>query len=687
MKKFVKKYPEWIYPLLPVILAVLLYANTIPNKYCLDDYCVIVNNTYVQSGLQGIPKLLSTNFFNGFNGFNDGLYRPAPMVTYAVEYTLFDLNPHVSHAVNLMLFALAGFVLYLLMKRICSDMHPLLPLSIALLYIAHPVHTEVVGNIKGRDDLLAFLFGILAMYYFLRYISKQSVPVLSSGIGFYLLSLLSKESSLMFLFVIPLMIFLFTKASRKNQLMFGTVLAVITLGWLLLRYAIVNSMPTPVDKGIFSSLNNSILATDDITSRLATGFYLQFLYILKMVVPFPLSHDYSYNQIPPVGILSFQFIISLLVLAAVCVVLFISFRRNKLIFYGILFYFFTIATVSNIVIYIGATFAERFLFTPSLGFSIVTGALLAMLLKSMKPQEPLPHVLASNKGYSVILIFVLVIYSGVTVSRNRDWLDNLTLYSKDVTHSPKSARAHYNYGSELMARSGEEKNENKKNGMLKVASVELNQAVAIFPSYLDAFNNLGNVYAALNNRDSATFFYARSIRIDSSYMKGYFNLGINYYSMGRFADAIPLLEKYAFFRPETPQIYYYIGNALGSIGKFDEAIISLEKNLALHGEDPSTLLLLGKAYGFKGQLARSLEIFNRALTVDRNNADVLFNIGLTYSYLGEPVKSIEFYQKAVQLNPGLIPAYTELARAYDRIGKVTDANLIRSRVIQLQKNQ
>lgn len=255
------------------------------------------------------------------------------MVTFALEFYMAGLNPHISHLVNLLLFALAGFVLFRFLRKLFGNTNPIFPLAITLLYIAIPVHTEVVGNIKGRDDLLAFLFGILAMYYFLRYTSEQSGGLLFAGSGFYILSLLSKESSLMFLFVIPLMIFLFTKASRKNQLMLGVILAIITAGWLLFRYTIIHSMPNPVDKGVFSTLNNSIVSTDDIFSRLATGIYLQLLYLFKLVIPFPLSHDYSYNQIPPIRILSVQFLLSVIILTAVGVALFRSYRRNNLIFF------------------------------------------------------------------------------------------------------------------------------------------------------------------------------------------------------------------------------------------------------------------------------------------------------------------------------------------------------------------
>jgi len=138
------------FALIPVILAIILYCNTIPNEYCLDDYCVVVDNTYVHAGLHDIPKILTTNFFNGLHNFNDGLYRPLPILTYAIEYSVIGLNPHVRHFINMLLYALAGLFIFLLAKRLLPGNSVLLPLSVACLYIAHPVHTEVVANISSK---------------------------------------------------------------------------------------------------------------------------------------------------------------------------------------------------------------------------------------------------------------------------------------------------------------------------------------------------------------------------------------------------------------------------------------------------------------------------------------------------------------------------------------------------------
>ena len=293
---------------IPAILAVILYLNTIPNEYCLDDYCVVVENTYVHAGLQDIPTIFTTNFFNGLHNFNDGLYRPLPILTYAIEYSVVGLNAHVRHFINMLLYAIAGIFVFLLCRRLLPGYSVVLPLSIACLFIAHPVHTEVVANIKGRDDLLAFLFSIMSSYYILEYTRLNRMRLLVYGLGSYVMALLSKESSVTFVVIIPVMIFFFTKSPRSNFPKIILSLVVITAAWFAWRTHVIHSMSTPVDKGIFSAFNNSVLSAGNIFSRLATGLYLQVLYILKLILPVTLSHDYSFNQIPAVPAISLKII-------------------------------------------------------------------------------------------------------------------------------------------------------------------------------------------------------------------------------------------------------------------------------------------------------------------------------------------------------------------------------------------
>jgi protein O-mannosyl-transferase len=606
---------------LPAILAICLYINTIPNKYCLDDTLVVCNNRYVHEGLQGIPKILTTNFFNGFNNYNDGLYRPLPVLTYAIEYSLWGMNPGFSHLINILLYALTGYFLFLLLKRVLPKSSVLLALSISLLFIAHPVHTEVVSNIKGRDDLLAFLFSVLASYYLLLYFDNCKPYFLLISMLVYSLSLLSKESAVMFLFILPVMTLFFRKISLKSLLPIVSSLLTITVIWILWRSYIIHSMSQPVYKGIHTALNNSILSTHDTLARIATSMYFQLLYILKLVNPIFLTHDYSYNQLPVIPAFSVKAIVSFVLVAGLMVYAMLNLKKRRTISFGILFYFITISIVANIFLYIGATFAERFLFTPSLGFSIVTGVLLYKMVKN-KQNDKLPiTVFSKNIPYTIILLCILLFYSVKTISRNFDWKDNMTLYTADISQSSNSARMHFDYGSGMYAQAIRERSEEKRTALFLHSLAELKEALGIYPDYPDALINTGNVYGSLKQPDSAINCYRRILNIDSTHLEACYNLGYTCYSVSKFSESIIYLKKFLTSYPDNENACFMIGSSYCNLNNFKEAIWFLERCVSLDKRNTDAMVLLGISYEMELQYEKALRVYYELISLYQINGD------------------------------------------------------------------
>jgi hypothetical protein len=75
------------------------------------------------------------------------------------------------HIVNVLFYTLLKVLLFLLLKELWKNRYPYLPLIIILLFAAHPIHVEVVANLKGSADLFdmphataAFLF----LFYFVK---------------------------------------------------------------------------------------------------------------------------------------------------------------------------------------------------------------------------------------------------------------------------------------------------------------------------------------------------------------------------------------------------------------------------------------------------------------------------------------------------------------------------------------
>lgn len=184
-----KKYSS----LILCALAFLLYANTIPNNYNMDDELVTRKHKLTSKGLQAIPEIFTRPYYSDNMGYAYG-YRPLVHVSYAVEHHFFGENVKVSHFFNVLLYSLCVLIFFRLIKIWTSEKELSMAIIATLLFAIHPVHTEVVASLKNRDEILALLFGLLSGLAFFRNVQKQSyLHLLLSGI-YFSLALLSKKS-------------------------------------------------------------------------------------------------------------------------------------------------------------------------------------------------------------------------------------------------------------------------------------------------------------------------------------------------------------------------------------------------------------------------------------------------------------------------------------------------------------
>jgi len=164
-KGFFNKY--WKQISIIFALGVGLYIYSVSFDYVLDDQIVITKNQFTNKGFSGIGSILSTESMQGYFGEQKNLvvgarYRPLSIVSFAIENELWGLNSFMSHLINVLLYALTGILLYrvlLMLFPAKDDTHPFfnIPFIAALLYIVHPIHSEVVANVKGRDEIMTLI--------------------------------------------------------------------------------------------------------------------------------------------------------------------------------------------------------------------------------------------------------------------------------------------------------------------------------------------------------------------------------------------------------------------------------------------------------------------------------------------------------------------------------------------------
>jgi dolichyl-phosphate-mannose--protein O-mannosyl transferase len=141
------------------LLAFLLYANSLKNEFVFDDIPLIVKNYQIRQ-LANIPELLGL-------GRTGSYYRPLRIVSYAIDYHFFQLNPQGYHLSNILLHSITAWLVFLALYSLSNNYT--IALAAALLFIVHPIQTDSVTYLAGRRDILSSLFYLLGFYLFIRY--------------------------------------------------------------------------------------------------------------------------------------------------------------------------------------------------------------------------------------------------------------------------------------------------------------------------------------------------------------------------------------------------------------------------------------------------------------------------------------------------------------------------------------
>lgn len=179
------------YALLVAGIAILLYANTLGHHYCYDDYAVIVDNPATQKGWQGIPQIFTQKTYLP----DREVYRPLTQATFAAEVALYGNNPMPAHIFNVLLYAATCVGVFYLFHLLFANLGIWLPAGAALLFAALPVHTEVVANIKSRDELLMLFFGLGALLAWVKGLQTQKLPYIGLALIAFTAAALCKENA------------------------------------------------------------------------------------------------------------------------------------------------------------------------------------------------------------------------------------------------------------------------------------------------------------------------------------------------------------------------------------------------------------------------------------------------------------------------------------------------------------
>ncbi len=466
-----------------------LYFQSLKFGYVLDDLMVIQQNEYTQKGLAGLGKIFTEDSFTGYfkqqtKLLEGGRYRPLSLATFALEISLFGPNkPFWGHFFNIISYWLTALMLYLVLERIWPNQaerkwYFSIPFWAAALFLLHPLHSEAVANIKGRDEILALLFSLAALWSALRSADGYGRLYMYLSAVFLFLGMLSKENSITFAAIIPLTLWYFKGHSATKAAITAWPLYLAAFVFLVVRSKVLGYFLDPGVK-ITDLMNNPFVGMSG-SERYATIFLTLGWYIKLLFIPHPLTHDYYPYHVPKVNWSDWRALGSLALYALMIGVAFYQMRRKTILSYAILFFLATTSVISNLFFSVGSFMNERFMFMPSVAFSLVCAWLLV---------DQLPRLLRMERSsFNFISVAVVALIAGVYAflvwNRVPEWKDGFTLNKTAIERSPNSARANCFIATAMYENLYlKESDPEKKREMREEMDKYIKRSLEIYPNY------------------------------------------------------------------------------------------------------------------------------------------------------------------------------------------------------------
>jgi len=619
-------------PLLLFAVALLQYANTLEHDYAWDDKLVITGNEYTLKGVSGIPTI----FAHRVSVPGKNVYRPVPQALFAIEYDLFNGNPHAGHFFNVLWYAVLVVIVYYFLRFVFPSAPPLLPFFTALLFAVHPLHTEVAANIKSRDEILALLFGLPALVYFVRSADKGKGLFLVPALLLMALACLSKENAICLLPVAPLIAW-YRSGSSRIKFSLPLLLPVMTglaaaIAWGIYSLGSTRSSSVHLDATV---LNNIFLWTTEPGKVVPTALVNVGRYLGLFLWPHPLIHMYGYNQVVLAGWSSPATISILLLLGWVAYYVATRWSRRCPAVFGILFFACTYAIYSNLFVLAPDTMADRYLFMPSLGLCIILVFALFQLPALKLPQIRLPYIQLPQirspqtpriNGYRMAVVtssLLAIAFFARSFFANRDWQNDYTLIDNRIQYMKDNAAAQATYGY-MRDKEAQGMPEGAERREKKAAAMQAwMRSVQIYPDFAMPWISMGRLFAQQGVYDKAECCFLKALSLGPQSADAVFCLGALDYTTGDGKMATAYLERAVVLDPAQQPAFVLLGRAYlltGDIANLGSMTETAVKWFPANGD---LAALRAVSFYRSGRPAEARSWLGKALSLDPNNVTAL----------------------------------------------------------------
>ncbi|MDO8142214.1 MAG: tetratricopeptide repeat protein [Candidatus Brocadiales bacterium] len=632
-----KRYYHVYCLLLPFLISIIVYLNCLQNSFVYDDDSTIINNYFIRHW-SNLPDLFTSRYFVLSAELT---YRPVVTLSYFIDYTFWHLNPLGYHLTNILLHATNSVLVFIFGFQIFKRRSA--ALISAIFFSSYPLFSEVVNAVGFREDLMAFMFLILAFICYMKANQQRYILYYPMSLSCYFLSLFSKEMAI----TLPVLIILYDTVFKgtsypKARCLYYLGYFFVAIFYILNRFFFLHN---PLESQIPYPQGSLFVNFLTMTHVLAS-------YVKLLFLPFHLNADYVVPFSASIANISFWLAVLLFVAIGIC-----SFRmrfQNRRMYFFILWFFITLIPVMNIIP-LGNLMAERYLYIPGAGFGMIVACFL-----SKKHDTGLKTIAIS---FVFVLFFVLMGNAYLTSQRNKDWKDGLWLWSKTTLTSPNSFRAHINLG-----------NAYEKKGLNTKAFEEYQKALSIDPNDADIYNNLGIYYNKMNLFEDAIRHFIRCLNINPKHPRAYNNLGVVFTKQRRLDEAIQVFREALSINPLYPDAHNNLGIACYRKGMTDEAEREFKLAISIEPYHAEAHNDLGILYNDRRQFADAIREFEMAVQIKPNYANAHMNLGAVILKHRKDKDSALFHLKeSIKIDPqqeqsaGINKLIEQLERAIKQI--------------------
>ncbi|KAL6101187.1 tmtc4 [Pungitius sinensis] len=675
------------------LVALLCFINSYDGEFVFDDSEAIVNNKDLKPETP-LNNIWSNDFWgtNLSSNSSHKSYRPLTVLTFRLNYLLAGgLHPVGFHVLNIILHAvisalmmdvfavLIGGLSYDERGRILNHA-PKTSLLAALLFAAHPVHTESVAGVVGRADLLCALFFQLAFLTYCKAFNRGSDRDDGFSVRWVVVSLslcaaamLCKEQGITVLGVnaafdvlVICNVDVYELSQRlllrrnlldvRESLRAGlpTRLALMGLGGLSMLYARWRIMGT--GPPAFTDVDNPASFAENIFLRIVNYNYYYSLNAWLLLCPWWLCFDWSMGCVPLIKSATDWRMAWLLLLWCVLIGLISQAlcsqdsQRRRTLTLGLVLLVVPFLPACNIFFRVGFVIAERVLYLSSAGYCLLLAYAVGQCCCRWS---------TCRKPLCVALLALLSVCVARCALRSHQWRSEQSLFTSALSVCPLNAKVHYNVGKNLADR-----------GNSTAAIAYYREAVRLHPTYVHAMNNLGNILKERNQLIEAEHLLSKAVSIQSDFAAAWMNLGIVQNSLQKFEEAEQSYWNAIRFRKKYPDCYYNLGRLYADLNRHVDALNAWRNATVLKPDHSlawnNMVILLDNT----GNLGQAELIGREALRLLPNDHTIMFSLANVLGKSQKYKESEGFFLHALRINPNSASCHGNLAVLYHRWGRL-----------------